>query len=157
MKKLVLTLAALAALTTPIIGREGYEDRPLICNPGEMGTPEALKLCRAWISGVKRPDNPPDMPNRTCCGEADAFLADAFVERDGKYYAVVTEEYPDLVGDDGEGGSYTIKGVKKGTEVLIPPEKLNRAMENGGNPSGHGIVFMRGGSEVLCYFGPTLS
>jgi len=98
---------------------------------------------------VKQPDN-----RISCCGDGDAFIADNFeTGPNGEFYAIITGEYP-----QGEsaypGGQHPIT---KGSKILIPPNKLNRAREDGGNPSGHGVVFLSPAGDVLCYFGPTLS
>lgn len=136
--------------------REGWQGRPLVCDPEVMGRGLEFQKCQAWISRVKRPDNPPEYPDRTCCGEADAYVADGIASHGGKHYAVITEDYPATEADDGEGGKSTVKGLPKGTEIFIPDEKLNRAFEQGGNPSGHGVVFINTSGEVLCYFAPSL-
>lgn len=147
----MLTLGLLAQFFGPTAdAREGWHDRPgLVCNPKEIEDAKALATCRKWISEVKRPDKRSD----SCCGEGDAFIADRYVLRDGKYFAIITEDYPPLDVDDGEGGTTKLPGVPLGTEIEIPPEKFNNVPEDGGNPSGHGVVFMRTNGEVLCYLG----
>lgn len=133
-------------------GREGYQGRPLICDVDELD-PQGLAVCRSWIGNVKRPDQ----PRYSCCGEGDAFEANAFeVSPEGNYIAVLTKDYPPVIGDDGEGGSYVSRSYSIGTRITIPKDKVNRAYENG-NPTGKGIVFISGTGEVLCYFSPTLS
>ena len=37
----------------------------------------------------------PDIPNASCCGEADAYWADEIHVRDGKTYATITDDRPD--------------------------------------------------------------
>lgn len=135
------------AITAP--AREGWQGRPLVCAPQEL-SPDELKVCRTWLSGVRIPDN----RRVACCGEADAYVADAFRTRaDGKFVAIITRDYSGV--DDGEGGTTTT--IPKGTEIVIPDEKINSAADDGGNPTGHGIVFMGSGGQVYCYFGPTLA
>ena len=68
----------------------------------------------------------------------------------GEYYAIITGDYP-------RDQSDIRHPITRGSKILIPPNKINRAPEDGGNPSGHGVVFIGSGGEVLCYFGPTLS
>jgi len=105
-----------------------------------------LQLCQDWITSVQQPDT-----RVSCCGDGDAFVADDFeTGPHGEYYAVITGDYPREQYD-------TRQPITKGSKILIPPNKINRAREDGGNPSGHGVVFIDRAGEVLCYFGPTLS
>jgi len=101
-------------------------------------------MCQQWISTVKQPDT-----RVSCCGDGDAFIADDFETRNGKFYAIITGDYP--------ANSNVGESIRKGTKILIPENKLNHAAQDGGNPSGHGVVFLSASGEVLCYFGPTLS
>src|ERR1043165_10197408 len=49
-----------------------------------------------------------------CCGLGDAFVADSFYEKEGKFYAVIT---------DGTDWFYRIKGaIRVGTAIEIPPD-----------------------------------
>jgi len=81
-------------------------------------------------------------------------MADDFVVGPhGEYYAVITGNYPQAQSAYPD----TPQPITRGSKILIPPNKLNRAREDGGNPSGHGVVFIGQNGEVLCYFGPTLS
>lgn len=162
----LLAAAALALLAAqPAPAAEGWQGRPLICDPADLGpgTPE-LKQCQDWISGVLQPNS-----RSTCCGESDAFVADSFKFNDkGEYVAVITRDYPPLTGDDGEGSTVTIPGVPAGTEIVIPKERLNKSFDaddnnplgtrsrEGNNPTGRGIVFMNVNKTVYCYFAPTL-
>jgi len=41
---------------------------------------------RQWYQALMQPD----VPNASCCGEADAYWADEIHVRDGKTYAIVT-------------------------------------------------------------------
>jgi hypothetical protein len=43
---------------------------------------------REWIARQKQADNPPC----SCCGEADAYFADAFEVVDGKVFAIITDD-----------------------------------------------------------------
>jgi hypothetical protein len=105
-----------------------------------------LQLCQNWISTVQQPDT-----RASCCGDGDAFVADDFeTGPHGEFYAVITGDYPREQSD-------IRQPITKGSKILIPPNKINRAREDGGNPSGHGVVFIDRTGEVLCYFGPTLS
>lgn len=135
-------------------GREGWQDRPLVCDKTVMD-PKELLTCQKWIVGVKQPRS-----TSTCCGEADAYLADAF-ERgpNGELVAIITKDYPSVEADDGEGTTYATREIKAGDKVVIPPDRLNNGQdpEEGRNPTGHGIVFMSNEGRVLCYFGPNLT
>lgn len=151
----VIAFVLALLLSVPAVAREqvySTPGRPLVCDPKVMGRGLEFQKCQSWISKVLRPDNPPEYPTRTCCGESDAYIADAFVLEGDKFYAIITRNYEAV--EDYEGGGS--RGYNKGDRVLIPPEKVNRAFENGGNPSGHGIVFINSSGEVLCYFAPTL-
>jgi hypothetical protein len=108
-----------------------------------------LQLCQDWIATVKQPDS-----RVSCCGDGDAFMADEFqVGPHGEFYAVITGDYSQ------EQSNYpdNRQSITRGSKILIPPNKLNHAPEDGGNPSGHGVVFIDRTGDVLCYFGPTLS
>lgn len=155
--------------STPAPARDGWADRPLVCDPADLGvgTPE-LKLCQDWIGSVLQPNS-----TSRCCGESDAFIADAFKYNDaGEYVAVITRDYPAGTADDGEGGSMQLPATPLGTEIVIPKERLNRSFNgtaddpvgqrsaSGSNPTGHGIVFMNPSSKtntVYCYFAPNLA
>lgn len=87
---------------------------------------------RTWFQNLMQPDN----PSVSCCGEADAYEADIFFERDGHYVAVITHE-----------GS-----PRQGQQINIPNHKIKW---DKGNPTGHGIVFMGTTGEVYCYVTPS--
>jgi hypothetical protein len=48
-------------------------------------------VVREWYQALMQPD----VPNASCCGEADAYFADEVHVRDGKTYAIVTDDRPD--------------------------------------------------------------
>ena len=73
----------------------------------------------------------PDVPNASCCGEADAYWADEVHVRDGKTYVTITDDRP----DEPRGRPH----VDIGTEIEIPNNKLKWDKSN---PTGHGIVFL---------------
>lgn len=86
---------------------------------------------RAWIQSLKMPD----VPQMSCCGEADAYEADlGEVGPDGQNYAVIT----------GTRGN----PLPLGTRLLIPPKKVQNTQ---GNPSGHVIVFASTSGIVYCF------
>lgn len=153
----LFALAATVALlfaSLPANARDGWQGRPLVCNPIIMQATQ-LAQCQRWVSTAQRPD----YRGASCCGEADAYLADEFEIKDGQLYAILSEDYPAPPPyTDENGETYPSSPTfSKGQRILIPPEKINRAREDGGNPSGHGVVFMTASGVVLCWFGPTLT
>jgi hypothetical protein len=137
--------------------KEGYDlnGRPLVCAPAEYeGDAVGLQVCKDWISGVLQPHS-----KTRCCGEGDAFIADEWEQGpDGGWVAIITEDYPSIPVDDGEGGSFQSLGVPKGTRIPIDPQRMDD--EHQGNPTGHGVVFLsitgNGKMNVLCFFTKTL-
>ena len=99
-------------------------------SPSWSDSPAAI---REWFQPLMQPDN----PYLSCCGEADAYEADTF-ETDGDHYiAVIT---------DGKGV------IPPGTRTPVPNQKMKW---DRGNPTGHGIIFLRTGTtEVYCYVAP---
>jgi len=102
-----------------------------------------------------------------CCGLGDAFVADSFYEKEGRFYAVIT---------DGTDWYYRIKGaIRVGTAIEIPPDMLAAANDpyytDHPNPTHHGVVFLQiytlgsrlissdGGppeeARPICYFKPS--
>jgi hypothetical protein len=94
---------------------------------------------RQWYQALMQPD----VPNASCCGEADAYWADDVHVRNGKTYATVT--------DDRTDEPLKRPHVDIGTEIEIPNNKLKW---DGGNPTGHGIVFLGRSGYVFCYVQP---
>ncbi len=150
-------LAAVALLLTVGVAyaRDGYADRPMVC-----GMPKGPRLvqCQEWISTVQRPD----IRGASCCGSGDSFIADDFEIIDGQLFAIISVDYPGVVSpapdslDDGSQAAPAY-GVRKGQRILIPQEKVNHALEDANNTSGHGVVFlMPSTGDVLCYFFPPL-
>lgn len=85
----------------------------------------------------------PDVPNASCCGEADAYWADSFEVDGDQYVAIVTDPRPDE--------PLQRRHVAVGTRIVIPNFKIKW---NEGNPTGHGIVFLSRGDFVFCYLPP---
>lgn len=141
----VLGLIAFGSLPTK--ARDGWEDRPSVCNPAEMGAAQ-LDRCHNWVAAVRQHDT-----GISCCADGDAYLADDIVTIGGAVYAVVTGNYPNVQVDP------EYPAIVKGSKILIPPGKMNNPRTDGGtNQTGHGVVFASPGSSVaLCYFAPTLS
>ncbi len=75
---------------------------------------------RQWFQSLMQPDN----PSQSCCGEADAFEADAFEVSGDHYIAIVT---------DGHGE------IPAGSRIDVPNSKMKW---DRGNPTGHGVLFL---------------
>lgn len=91
---------------------------------------------RAWYESLKRPD----VPTMSCCGVADAYFCDGYRMEGGKAVCTITDDRPDE--------PRRRPHVPVGTVIEIPPAKL---MREGGNPTGHGVVFMTRDRYVWCY------
>lgn len=89
-----------------------------------------------WFRTLMQPDN----PTVSCCGEADAYWADEVFVRNGKTYAVIT--------DDRDDRPLLRPHVPVGTEVEIPNNKLKW---DRGNPTGHNVLFMTTHGIVFCF------
>jgi hypothetical protein len=94
---------------------------------------------REWYEALMQPD----VPNASCCGEADAYWADEIHVKNGKTYAVIT--------DDRDDAPRSRPHVDIGTEIEIPTNKLKRDKSN---PTHHGIVFLSRNRYVFCYVQP---
>ena len=94
---------------------------------------------RQWYQNLMRPD----VPTASCCGEADAYWADEIHFREGKTFAVITDNRP----DEPRGRPH----VAVGTEIEIPNNKLKWDKSN---PTGHGIIFIGNQGQVYCYVAP---
>jgi hypothetical protein len=124
---------------------------------GEKNSPEV----RAWYNSLLRPDTYPNA--HSCCGEGDAYYADATEIIDDKVYAIITDDRPDCLLYEHE--KICRAHEEPGTRYLVPPNKI-LGKESRGNPTGHIIVFLTAPSyaavegdqrqrasprEVLCY------
>jgi hypothetical protein len=94
-----------------------------------------------WYESLKQPDN----PTTSCCGVADAYWADKLFVKDGKTYAVIT--------DDRDDAMLGRPHVEIGTEIEVPDTKLKW---DRGNPTGHAVIFLGGGGYggsryVFCF------
>ena len=92
-----------------------------------------------WYQGLMQPDN----PRIPCCGESDAYWADEVHVRDGKTFAVIT--------DDRDDAPLMRPHINAGTEIEIPDNKLKY---DRGNPTGHGVVFLSRAGAVYCFVQP---
>lgn len=104
---------------------------------------------RQWYAALMQPD----VPETSCCGEADAYWADDVRVRDGRVYASITDDR-----DDAPRGRLH---VENGTEFEIPPNKLKwsnsdpqRTVKIARNPTGHGVIFISRDGYVFCYVLP---
>ena len=100
----------------------------------------AQQAIKEWYQSLMQPD----VPEASCCGEADAYWADEIHVRDGKVYATITDDRP----DDPRGRPH----IDVGTEFEIPQNKLKWDRSN---PTGHGVVFLSRGGYVFCYVQPS--
>jgi hypothetical protein len=88
-----------------------------------------------WYRSLKQPDN-----NVSCCGEAESYYCDEHARKD-QVYCIISDER------DNEVLHRT--PVPIGTEIDIPPEKINRDQ----NLEGRAIVFLSSGGRVYCFIG----
>jgi hypothetical protein len=96
-----------------------------------------------WFGNLMQPD----FPQTSCCGNADAYLSDAFVVDDrGQTWAIITD-------DRGEDWDTKVGRIRRdpGTKWLVPDHKLKYDQ---GNPTGHGVVFLSTNGSVICYVTP---
>src|SRR6202012_1571946 len=91
---------------------------------------------RQWYRALMQPD----VPTASCCGEADAYYADEVHVRDGKTYAVITDDRPD--------GPLGRPHIESGTEFEVPPEKLKWDRSN---PTGHNVLFVSTAGYTWCF------
>jgi hypothetical protein len=89
-----------------------------------------------WYQSLMQPDN----PSMSCCGLADAYWADKMFVKDGKTFAVITDDRPDA--------PLHRPHVPVGTAIEIPPFKLKWDRSN---PTGHAIVFLSRATYVYCF------
>jgi hypothetical protein len=106
---------------------------------GQWGAINNDPSVREWYQALMQPD----MPNASCCGEADAYFADEVHVRDGKTYATITDDRPDE--------PRMRPHIDIGTEIEIPNNKLKWDKSN---PTGHGVVFLSRAGYVFCYVQP---
>jgi hypothetical protein len=89
-----------------------------------------------WYQNLMRPD----APSASCCTEADAYYADEIHVRDGKTFAVITDDRPD--------GPLGRPHIPSGTEFEVPPEKLKW---DSSNPTGHNVLFVSVAGYTWCF------
>ena len=79
MKRIILSLGMFGCLIGVVNGRD--------LGQWDAVNPEV----REWYQALMQPD----VPNASCCGEADAYWADEIHVRDGKTYVTITDDRPD--------------------------------------------------------------
>ena len=82
----------------------------------------------------------PDIPEASCCGEADAYFCDEIHVRDEKTFCTITDDRP----DEPRGRPH----IDIGTQIEIPPNKLKWDRSN---PTGHAIIFLSRAGYVFCF------
>ena len=99
-------------------------------------------LHRKWFNELMQPDE----PHWRCCGLADAYWADSYEVKGGQYIAIITDTRDDI--------PLGRPHIDDGTRVAVPNSKIKW---DRGNPTGHGVIFIGHGDEVLyvyCYVPP---
>jgi hypothetical protein len=94
---------------------------------------------KAWFESLMQPD----IPQASCCGEADAYWADSYEVDGDKYVAIITDPRPDE--------PLRRKHIEIGTRIVVPNYKLKYDKSN---PTGHGIIFLSRADYVYCYVAP---
>ena len=92
-----------------------------------------------WFSGLMRPDD----PHLSCCGVADAYWADSYEGKGDQYVAIITDTRDDI--------PLGRRHIENGKRFTVPNTKIKW---DRGNPTGHGVIFIGYGDEVLCYVPP---
>jgi hypothetical protein len=113
-----------------------------LCHARDLGQWNAINsdpAIRDWYKSLMQPDE----PRLSCCGEADAYFADEVHFRNGKTYAVITDDRPDA--------PRMRPHIDIGTEIEVPNNKLKWDKSN---PTGHGVVFVSRAGYVFCFVQP---
>jgi hypothetical protein len=120
MLRIVITTLALASL--PAMARDSgqWEHQPA--------------AIRQWFQRLMQPDH----PETSCCGEADAYEADAFEVEGDHYVAIITAHR-------------AVTNIPVGTRIPVPNHKMKW---DSGNPTGHGIIFVGSQGQVFCFVTP---
>lgn len=90
-----------------------------------------------FYEGLKQPDT-----GFGCCGRADAYFADEVKQVGNALIAIIT--------DTREDAPRGRRHIEPGTEYVIPANK-RRPPPIPPNPTGHTIIFIDSGDNVLCY------
>src|SRR5712672_2926491 len=117
---------------------------PLRSNHRQLPRPPPRQVSGRRLAAVYQDLKQPDNPSASCCGEADAYWADAFeATSNGEYVAIITDPR-----DDKPLGRIH---RDMGTRIVVPKNKIKW---NEGNPVGHGIIFLSRFDNVFCYLPP---
>jgi hypothetical protein len=127
MKPIILCLSVFGCLSSGVNARD--------LGQWDAADPDV----RQWYQALMQPD----VPNASCCGEADAYWADEVHVRNGRTFATIT--------DNRQDEPLQRPHVDFGTQIEIPDNKLKW---DKGNPTGHGIVFLGRAGNVFCYVQP---
>jgi hypothetical protein len=109
---------------------------------------------KRWFQSLMQPDTiGMGRIGVSCCGEGDGYWADEVHIRDGKLFAVITDDRPD--------DQLMRMHEDIGTEYEVPPQKIVGMEQRAGNPTGHVVIFLgvrywlsdntKGPRPVLCY------
>lgn len=94
----------------------------------------------AWYRSLKQPDSP-----LSCCGEADSYYCD---EHSRMLPGGVPQIYC-VINDERDDAKLKRTHIDDGTEIIIPPHKLNKDA----NKVGRAIVFLSSGRDPYCFIG----
>ena len=125
-----IIIGAVFTLAFILVGMKSCTARDL----GQWGNadPEVSQ----WYRSLKMPD----LPNASCCGEADSYWC---IEK-SKGDQVLC-----VIDDDRDNIALRRTPVANGTIIEIPPHKINKDP----NLAGHAIVFLSSGGAVYCFVG----
>jgi len=142
-RRLLLAIAAMLAIGGYLYTVKLGHSRDL----GQWGAINNDPAIREWYQNLRQPDQ----PAASCCGEADAYWADEIHVRNGKVYAVITDDRPDA--------PRMRPHVPIGTEIEVPAQKFKWGAGDTDptpqrNPSGHGVIFLSRTWFVYCYVAP---
>jgi len=109
---------------------------------------------KRWFQSLMQPDTiGMGSIGVSCCGEGDAYWADEAHVRDGKLFAVITDERPD--------DQLMRMHENVGAEYEVPSKKIVGMEQRLGNPTGHIVIFLgvrswnydgtKAPRPVLCY------
>jgi len=87
---------------------------------------------RQWYKSQMQPDN----LAVSCCGPSDSYWTDE------SYYDNKTKKFYAIITDDRDDKLLERKHIPNGSRIYIPDKKIIDSTKQGGNPTGHGIVFL---------------
>lgn len=120
----------------------------IVASPAGAGDalPEDLE---AYYSALRQPDS----PGVSCCGWGDAYRADdtepcPVLGPACAVVAIITDTRPNTIRLK-SGRVIRRTPVAVGTRVMVPPHKVRRPAQP--NPTGHNLIFLGTGLDVLCW------